>query len=90
MGPHWLGRLGARQRAKEGVMGRKGGMVGGVSRDHFAARRRCQPNSNGVLRDGRTEGKEVEWMSQRLSCGGPGSLEKIFRVYTSEIAFAGS
>lgn len=31
----------------------------------------------------KSEGDKVGWVSQRVSCGRPGSLEKVFRDYAS-------
>ena len=52
------GGPGARERAKEGVTGREGGIEAGGNRDYFIARRGCWPDCSGVFWGVQTEGNE--------------------------------
>lgn len=42
------------------MTGREGGMVAGVSRDHFTARRTCWPDPSGALWDEEIEGMRCD------------------------------
>lgn len=61
------------------MTGREGGMVAGLSWNHFIARRGCWLDWSGVGRPRAMSGMG----ESKGQCGGCGSLEKIIRVCAS-------